>query len=396
MKVLYVTHTGKLGGGERSLLQILRTLPDDVAAVVACPPGALEEALKARGVRTVAMPEVEVGLRVHPVHTLRGVLRLAVATAALVRHARRERPDVVHANSARAGLVAIGAALIAGRPPVLVHVRDCLPPRGTARLVQQILSRAAAKVLANSAHTAAAVEAATGSRPVVVHPAVDLKHFEPGHDSRTAIRSRLGFPEDSALLAVVGQVTPWKGQDDAVRILACLRRRLPDVRLLVVGEPKFTSASTRFDNPQFARSLRELCGRLGVADAVTFIGEREDVRDILSSLDLLLVPSWEEPFGRVVLEAMAMEVPVLATEVGGPSELLTGDLSVLLLPPRSPQTWAGAAEALLTDPESTAALARLERVRALEFAAAALPASDVYRSVLADGAQRSSAVPVSS
>ena len=94
------------------------------------------------------------------------------------------------------------------------------------------------------------------------------------------------------------------------------------VRLVVVGEPFFAAARHALRQRRLPRGPRTLATELGVADG-RFLGEREDVPELLAAADLALVPSWEEPFGRVVLEAMAMAVPVVATG-GGPAELLAG------------------------------------------------------------------------
>ena len=86
-----------------------------------------------------------------------------------------------------------------------------------------------------------------------------------------------------------------------------------------------------------------------MADAVHFLGEREDVPDVMAALDLLLVPSWQEPFGRTVIEGMALGRVVLATAAGGPREILEDGVDGRLLAPREPRAWADAAARLLDD-----------------------------------------------
>jgi glycosyltransferase involved in cell wall biosynthesis len=107
--------------------------------------------------------------------------------------------------------------------------------------------------------------------------------------------------------------------------------------------------------------LRRRVGRDGLDGAVRFLGERDDVPELLRAVDLLLVPSWEEPFGRAIVEAMAAGVPAIATDVGGPPEILAGGGGVVL-PPRSPAAWSAAIGELLSDGERLAALG--ERARA--------------------------------
>jgi glycosyltransferase involved in cell wall biosynthesis len=207
------------------------------------------------------------------------------------------------------------------------------------------------------------VERALGLRgrklPVsVLHNPVDLKRFDPSSVDRQAMRTVLGASADAPLLGVIAQITPWKGQDDAIRMLAALKAHHPRARLLLVGEPKFVGRDVRFDNMTYNTELAELVNSLGLSDSVDFLGEREDVPEVLAALDLLLVPSWQEPFGRTVIEGMAMGRAVMATNVGGPAEVIDDGVDGRLLPPRSPEAWAGAAAELLGDRD---ALDRMEQ-----------------------------------
>jgi len=98
-----------------------------------------------------------------------------------------------------------------------------------------------------------------------------------------------------------------------------------------------------------------------VDDAVIFSGEIDDIPALIAALDLVLVPSWEEPFGRVVIEAMAMGTPVLATDVGGPVDIVSDGVDGLLLPPRRADLWAACVTQLLEHPERMATMGRAAR-----------------------------------
>jgi glycosyltransferase involved in cell wall biosynthesis len=166
------------------------------------------------------------------------------------------------------------------------------------------------------------------------------------------------------VLAVLAQLTPWKAQDDAVRAVHRLGEGGLDARLLLVGSAKFADSATRYDNPTYVRSLEGLIDRLGMGGRVSFLGEREDVPELLSAVDVVMVPSWEEPFGRAVAEAMAMGVPVAATSAGGPAELIDDGVEGLLLPPREPEAWSRALADLLPDRERRVRMGRAARERA--------------------------------
>jgi L-malate glycosyltransferase len=363
VKVLYINHTSEISGAERSLLDLLTGLPEEVSAVVACPEGPLANAMRSLGTPVEVVPGIQGSLRLHVWHTTRGVLDIARAAWSVRRLAMRLGADLVHANSIRAGLAA-GLAVSAGGPPVVVHLHDALPPGRSSSLALRAIGSRAAVAIPNSHYTEATytrVHSTTAVR--VVYGPVDLERFDPARIDRTGARSRLGLEPSALVLGVVAQITPWKGQDDAIRILALLKRRALDARLLLVGSPKFVSGATRYDNRAYARELSRLTRSLGLGGDVMFLGEREDIPEILRAVDVLLVPSWEEPFGLAVVEAMAMQVPVVATNVGGPAEVLRPREDGLLLPPRSPEIWANSVEELLRSPALRAEMGRKARER---------------------------------
>jgi len=363
VKVLVVNQTGQMSGAERSLLTLLDSLSDAVSVVVAAPGGDLAQALAARGVRVRTIPGTDASFRMHPIHTPVALAELAIAARATAAVARAERVDLVHANTTRAGLIALGARRLGG-PPVLVHIRDWVPPSRIARLVLSIVRREAAGVVANSRFAADQMPAGRAPVEVVANP-VDLRAFDPSRVDRRAARARLGIAPDDDVLAVIGQLTPWKGQAEAVHILAAVRRERPTARLLIAGSAKFAATSTSFDNRAYDRDLRSLPARLGIAEAVRFLGEREDVADVLAAVDVLLVPSWREAFGRVAVEGMAMGLPVVVTAVGGPAEVVRDGVEGRVLQPREPDRWAAAVVGLLADPSERARMgeAGWERAR---------------------------------
>ena len=366
MKVLYVNHTGQVSGGEKSLLELVRGISPAVSPLVACPDGPLVDALAAIGVARVSIPGTDGSLKLHPRHTPAAVCGIARGALAVRAATRRHQVDVVHANSIRAGLFATLAAEKGGAPTV-VHLRDRLPNSRVSTLTLRAIARADL-LIANSRYTARSLDEAgvTRTRRVIGNP-VDLDRFDPDTVDRFAARNALGLKHDDFVTAVLAQITPWKGQEEAIRSIARVRDRHPNVKLLLVGAAKFLSKATRYDNAAYLKRLHGLVAELQLSDHVQFLGERDDVPGVLRATDTVLVPSWEEPFGRSVIEAMAMRVPVIATNLGGPAEVISDRKNGLLLPPRTPENWARAICNLIESPALYARIARNGRLRARAF-----------------------------
>lgn len=339
MRVLYVNQTADVSGAERSLLTLLAGLPGAVEPILACPDGSLAETVRELGIAREPIAGTQASFRLHPLHTSRGLLEIGRSALQVRGLARRQAPGLVHANTTRAALL----ALLARRssPPVLAHIRDWAPEGRFSRIVLGLIARRADLIVANSAYIARQFDGMALRRPVrVIHNPVDLARFDPAGVDPMAARREFGLADGTTALAVIAQLTPWKGQDDAIRALAALRRSGHDVSLLLAGSAKFSGAGTQFDNRAFERELHSLAAELGVAERVRFLGERSDVPHVLAATDVLLLPSWQEAFGRIAIEAMAMGVPVVATEAGGPAEIVRPGVDGLLLPPRRPDVWA--------------------------------------------------------
>ncbi len=356
MRILFANHTGAWSGAEVSLMRVMAGLRDAHEVSVACPPGGpLADAVDRAHIERLPLPAVDASLRLHPVQTPVGLAQLTGGGLALARASRRAEPDVIHANTPRTGLMAT-IARRRGGAPFVVRAHEHLPASTVGRAVRAVLGRSAEAIVANSDYTAARLnEGLPKPLAVRVYNSIDHSRFDPGTVRGAGLRTELGIAPGARLLGQVAQITPWKGQDTSVAMLAELRRNGVDAHLVLAGQIAFGGRGVRYDNHAFLASLERLAKDLGVDGQVHFLGQREDVPEILSELDLSLLPSWEEPFGLAVVESMAMGTPPLVTAVGAGPELVEDRVSGRVLAPRQPGPWAKAARELLED---AAALAR--------------------------------------
>ncbi|TVT10865.1 D-inositol-3-phosphate glycosyltransferase [Amycolatopsis bartoniae] len=193
--------------------------------------------------------------------------------------------------------------------------------------------------------------------PRAVHtvaPGVDLGRFTPG--SQAAARERFGLPRDAVVLAFAGRIQPLKAPDVLLRAAARLLERRPGLRdrlvVLVVGGPSGTGLA----QPQ---ALKELAATLGIQEQTRFLppqpGER--LAEVYRAADVVAVPSYNESFGLVALEAQACGTPVVAAEVGGLPVAVAHGVSGLLVPSHSAPDWAAALASVALRPDRRAELA---------------------------------------
>src|SRR5262245_53697082 len=241
-----------------------------------------------------------------------------------------------------------------------------------------------------------------GARPdrvAVVEPGVDLSRFTPpteGAGSRRAARRRLGLSESGHVVAFVGRIQPLKAPDVVLRAVAELRRLDPEkgarLTTVVVGGP----SGSGLDHPT---ALMELAGDLGIAETVRFLPPLagSDLRAVYQAADLVAVPSHNESFGLVALEAQACGTPVVAAAVGGLITAVRDGVSGALVAGHDPRDWAAVLDHLLASPLRLASLSAgaVRHARGFSWERTASGLLATYReAVAANHAAQAAAMPL--
>jgi glycosyltransferase involved in cell wall biosynthesis len=364
-RVLLVSHSAKLYGAERSLHLLAAGLDRRRFEPLAALPvdGPLRELLQGSGVEVqiVRCPwwvrSAGRGGRVMALLALPAVLvREVLATLRLCRLIRRRGIDLVYTNTAVI-LSGMLAARLCGRPH-LWHVREILPgnqdllallPLG---LLHRLILGCSSTVLTNSVASAAPLRRwdRRGRLQVVPNAVAPL----PAGAPQAELSSVEGLgPEDWAA-AWIGSLQPRKAPEDAIRAVALARERIPRLKLLLLGDGR----------ADYIHGLHRLAVEMGVAGEVFFAGYRPDARQLLAGCRALLMTAPDEPFGRVVAEAMLDGVPVVAVDGGGVAELVDDGVDGLLCPPGDPKALARGLEQLHADPGLAARLTWAARRKA--------------------------------
>jgi len=349
-RILCYNHAPEISGAERSLLSILESAPASAYRMVLCAPhGALTDEALHRGIKTLSIAPASLGYTRDPLTFVRQAASAIAPALDLAGVIQQCRPDIVHANSIRSGLIAgLALHLVHPRPRLVVHLRDALRGALPDRFAAMFINREADMIVAISDYVARSV-GLHGAKAHVLHNAIDPANYRFDAGKGRALRQSRGISDDAAVLAVVGQITPWKGQREAIEALALVRRRAPNTHLLIAGSIKFSGASRRYDNHAYYDELIVRSGQSDVAGFVHLLDEMPDVSRVYSAATALLVPSRGEPFGRIVIKAMAAECPVIGTAAGGIPEIISHGVNGLLVPPLHTQSLADAALRLCSD-----------------------------------------------
>jgi glycosyltransferase involved in cell wall biosynthesis len=315
-----------------------------------------------------ALPSID-GLNYRPTHfgpTLFGrsklerwraaaadLLPAAASLIGLARYIRAHRIQILHASDRpRDALACVAlAALTDAKACVHIHVKfDTWMSRG-----QRWALRNADRVVGVSEFVVRSLIRG-GHRPErlrAVLNAIEPADWDPSEGPATG-RALLGVPAGSPLLLCVARIFHWKGHALLIRALAAVKREISAVKLVVVGAdyPEGSGETAK---------LEQLARELGVSDDVSFVGQRRDVPQLLAACDVFVLPSYEEPFGLVYAEAMAMKRPVVGLTNGGTPEVVEHGRSGLLSEPHDVDGLARNLVTLLRDPELRARLGEYGR-----------------------------------
>ncbi len=282
--------------------------------------------------------------------------------AALAAYVRRRRIQIVHSTDRPrdAPACVVLARLSGTRSVIHVHVKrgDWMSP-----LVRWALLQADAVIGVSGFVARSLIEG--GCSPHRTHAvlnAIDLARWDHNLDPGP-LRQELGVPLDAPVLVSISRLFQWKGHAELLRALALVRREVPEVRLLIVGEDDPAAGMQR---EPFSIELKRLAAELGIAQQVVFTGFRSDVPRLLAASDIYAMPSFEEPFGLVYLEAMAMKKPVVALQNGGTPEVVEHEKTGLLAAPGDRQGLAANILTLIRSPELRAKMGEQGRRRAEE------------------------------
>jgi glycosyltransferase involved in cell wall biosynthesis len=274
---------------------------------------------------------------------------------------RGYRPDLVYVcNGFRGNADAILAAWILGVPCV-VHAKGFDKFSWVERRLSHMVAGCVSMTRAIEDHCRAG-----GMRPgffEVIYDGLDLEAFQPGRD-RDEVRAELGLAPDDEVAGVVGNVQEWKGQHVLVEALDLLKQARPKLHVLLVGGIHRSGAA-------YAERLKETASARGVEGRVHWTGPRPDVPDLMNAMDVVVHTSVRgEPFGRVIIEGMAVGKAVVATRAGGVPEFTHDGVDSLLVPPGDAGALATALDRLLGDDGARASLERGARASAERFALA--------------------------
>jgi glycosyltransferase involved in cell wall biosynthesis len=323
--------------------------------------GAVESSLEDAGRTGVRILTIrELVRRIYPLSDLRAFFKL-------IRIFREERPHIVHTHTSKAGLLGRWAARLAG-VPVIIHTPHghvfwgyfnrwktavyIFLERLTATITDRIITLTGQEKKDHLRH-----HVTHENKFTVIHSGVDLCRFSNVQAHGTEMKNKLGIPERTFVVGTVGRLTHIKGHKYLIEAARKILLTRPDMTFIFLGDGELMN------------DLKSQAASSGIYDKVRFLGWREDVAEVMSTFDLFVLPSLNEGMGKVLVEAMAMGKPIIASHVGGISDLIKNEENGLLVPPEDAEAIARSILILHSSPMKRKEMGEKGKAIAVEYGA---------------------------
>lgn len=336
IRILFVSHSSNLVGAEKSLEALLEKIDRNRFEPIVLIPksGPLQSNIEYLNIKvyTLKCPwwmysGNNIANRILLLSYC--ILREIVIVPRLLTILKKEKIDIVYTNT----IVNFSGALSAkiAKKPHVWHIREIiinnpdLKSLLPLKFLFKLIVNMSVKIIANSNSTANQFHIHNlGTIISVVYNGIDINKFN--------CVSSISDIDDSIkqtdwLICVIGSLQRRKAQDDAIKAIRILKNKIPNIKLLLIGD----------GNKHFKKCITELIENLGVGNNISLLGYRKDVPQILQHCHILIVPSWNEPFGRVIIEAMAAGIPVIGVNNGGVKEIISDGITGYLIPSRNPK-----------------------------------------------------------
>jgi glycosyltransferase involved in cell wall biosynthesis len=303
-------------GAEQSLLLLLENLNRNLfEPVVFTPEGPLAERIRKLNIEVITEKLNRINIK-NPFPYLKTVYYL-------YRLIKRKKIDLIHSNVILCNQYGAIAAKLAGKP-IICHVRNIL---GSKRVFSRTFLKYADVLIANSQATYDGYKnyIREGQKSYIVHNAVDLKDYSVSSDNKRDFLMRYGIEGRSFIIGVIGSIEPRKAQDIYLRAFEKLAKKYSNIITLMVGDTGFSN------DIEYLNEVRNFVDERNLNERVIFTGFTEKMSVLYKAIDLLVLPSFQEPFGRVLIEAMAAGKPVVATKSGGPCEVIEDGVTGFLV-----------------------------------------------------------------
>ena len=352
IKIAFLNDSSRIGGAERSLALLIRNLNHKLfETLVICPKeGPFIEELERQNINVIPMDINHFSRKHRPFNYIISLFKLLYII-------RRLKVDIIHCNSIRAAHWGVPIGKILSKK-TFCHIRSSDYTKFSSFIVRSISKDSEFIAISKFVKKSLRDRGVLDNKITIIYNGVDDDLYSP-YISLEIFEREFPIYKKVLKIGIIGRIEDWKRHIDVIEATGIIKKDI-DFHLFIVGE---VWNSKDFN---ILQTLKSRIIDLELENRVTFTGFRRDIPELIAGLDVIIVPSINEPFGRVTIEAMAIGKPVIGTISGCTPEVIQDGINGILVPVKDPAAIAKAIQYLANNPEHAARLGREARKRVVE------------------------------
>ena len=334
IKTIFIINASNyISGAEIGLINLINNKSDNFNYILAVPKINNLENYINEEIKIVHLPLIWLYFTLNPFRLLIFAWSIIQCCIKIIRLDKRHPFDFIYSNTIKSHIYALFVKLLSGKK-IVWHVKDNIKEG----FLYRYLIMKSDIIIANSSFVYNQIHTSAEKKHLIYGGVYPNLWSSKCLNSDFQLHKELNIEKNTVLVAQIGQLTKWKNQIDFIRTAELVKKYKIKVHFVIIGDDQ----SGR--EKKYKHELSNLIDQKNLNSSISFIGHRDNIKELLSEIDILLHPAINEPFGRVLIEAMSMEKPVIAYDSGGPKEIvIDGETGYLV----EPYNFSGLAERIV-------------------------------------------------
>ncbi|WEA01630.1 glycosyltransferase [Mucilaginibacter sp. SJ] len=333
--ILVVNNSSQISGAEFSLLELLDTLKNHYKIIIAIPEkGDFGQKLSSLNYQVEYFRMLRFSRKSNGSNKLRYAVTLLATSFKILCYAKKNNIDLLYLNSNQSAVYSIFIRVLTPIKTIW-HVRDSLKNK----MITKVLSLGVSQVICVSKYIYAQIPVKK-EKKTLIYNGIDTDLWKPFRKTNGLLPATIE-DEKTILIGNIGQLIPWKNHMELIKVVKLISSKSENVHFLFLGDDLFNQY------PEYVNQLKLAVGDTNLTGYISFLGNRQNILSYINQIDILVHCATEEPFGRVVMEAMALQKPVVAYKSGGVAELIVENKTGFLVEPYNYSDFADKLELLL-------------------------------------------------
>jgi glycosyltransferase involved in cell wall biosynthesis len=324
MKLLILNSSPYISGAEKSMIELISSIDKNKYNVyVIIPKNAQYSSVLPKDIKLIKMTLIWFEKNYNLIYLFRSFFVFFYVSFRLIQLVKKEKISVVYANTSKSIFYYIILHYFIPECKLICHIRDNIK----SKLFLKIILKYSKIIICVSNHISNQIP--KEKQPETIYAGLQINNLIFEKNYIVDFNSKFKINKKSIIIAQIAQITKWKNHEDFIKAAKIITKSHNNVYFLIIGD------NLSKKDIKYKQELKDLVKQLNLEARIIFLGHRNDVNVLISHIDILIHPAINEPFGRVLIEAMAKGKPIVAYNCGGPKEIVLNEITGYLVEPNN-------------------------------------------------------------